>query len=198
MKYGKRYMNLEKGLKKEWIITNGIGGYASSTIIGSNTRKYHGLLIAPLTPPARRFLILSKVDESIEIEGDSYNLYTNVCENYISDGYKFEQNFEKDIIPIFNYKVRDTKIKKSICMEYGKNTVTILYEVKNGNYNSKLTLAPIMNYRDFHTMNTNHNFNVMQNCEGTKLKVCIDGHSEFPVYINCLLYTLTLPTNSLV
>lgn len=41
-----------------------------------------------------------------------------------------------------------------------------------------------MNYRDFHTMNTNHNFNVMQNCEGTKLKVCIDGHSEFPVYIN--------------
>lgn len=89
MKYGKRYMNLEEGLKKEWIITNGIGGYASSTIIGSNTRKYHGLLIAPLTPPARRFLILSKVDESIEIEGNRYSLYTNVCKNYISDGYKY-------------------------------------------------------------------------------------------------------------
>ena len=74
MKYGKKYINLEKGLKKEWIITNGIGGYASSTIIGANTRKYHGLLIAPLTPPARRFLILSKVDEAIEIEGKKHGL----------------------------------------------------------------------------------------------------------------------------
>lgn len=184
MKYGKRYMNLEKGLKKEWIITNGIGGYASSTIIGTNTRKYHGLLIAPLTPPARRFLILSKVDESMEIEGERYNLYTNVCKNYISDGYKYEQSFEKDIIPTFNYKIKDTKVKKSICMEYGKNTVTILYDIKNGDYNTKLTLAPIMNYRDFHTMNTNHNFDVKQKCDGTKLKICIDGHSDFPIYIN--------------
>ena len=60
MKFGKKQMNLEEGLKREWIITNGMGGFASSTIIGCNTRKYHGLLIAPLTPPARRFLILSK------------------------------------------------------------------------------------------------------------------------------------------
>jgi len=50
-----------------------------------NTRKYHGLLVAPLTPPARRFLILSKLDESIEIDGKRYNLYSNMCKNYISD-----------------------------------------------------------------------------------------------------------------
>ena len=67
MKYTNEDINLENGIQKEWIITNGIGGFASSTIIGANTRKYHGLLIAPLTPPARRYLILSKVDESIEI-----------------------------------------------------------------------------------------------------------------------------------
>lgn len=184
MKYGKKYMDLDKGLKKEWLITNGIGGYASSTILGCNTRKYHGLLIAPLTPPARRFLILSKVDESIEIEKNKFNLYTNVCKNYISEGYKYEQSFEKDVIPKFSYKVKDTQIKKSICMEYGKNTVTILYEIKNGDYNSKLTLAPIVNYRDFHTMNTNHDFCVKQKCDGTKLKMSIDGNSGFPIYIN--------------
>ena len=67
MKFTKESLNLEEGLTKEWLITNGIGGFSSSTIIGANTRKYHGLLIAPLTPPARRFLILSKVDESLEI-----------------------------------------------------------------------------------------------------------------------------------
>ena len=69
MKYTNEDINLENGIQKEWIITNGIGGFASSTIIGANTRKYHGLLISPLTPPARRYFILSKVDESIEIGG---------------------------------------------------------------------------------------------------------------------------------
>ena len=61
MDFTKESLNLENGLDKEWLITNGIGGYSSSTIIGANTRKYHGLLVASLTPPARRFLILSKL-----------------------------------------------------------------------------------------------------------------------------------------
>ena len=55
MKYAKDKLNLEEGTKRDWIITNGLGGFASSTIIGANTRKYHGLLVAPLTPPARRY-----------------------------------------------------------------------------------------------------------------------------------------------
>ncbi len=84
-KINKEELTLENGLKKEWLITNGLGGYASSTIIGCNTRKYHGLLIAPFAAPGRRKLILSKVDESIEIEGNKYNLYTNIANNYISE-----------------------------------------------------------------------------------------------------------------
>ena len=67
MKFEKEQISLEEGLKREWIITNGIGGYSSSTIIGANTRKYHGLLVAPLMPPGTRQLILAKVDEGIEI-----------------------------------------------------------------------------------------------------------------------------------
>ena len=96
MKYEKDELSLENGLKKEWIITNGIGGYSSSTIIGANTRKYHGLLVAPMMPPGNRQLILSKVDESVSIEGRQYNLYTNVCKNFISDGYKNLVQFEKE------------------------------------------------------------------------------------------------------
>ena len=87
MKYSEKYINLEDGLNKEWILTNGLGGYASSTIIGANTRRYHGLLVAPLTPPARRFVILSKLDESIEINENKYDLYTNIGKNYITEGY---------------------------------------------------------------------------------------------------------------
>ena len=67
MKFKEKDLTLENGLTKEWLITNGIGGYSSSTIIGANTRKYHGLLVAPLTPPARRFVILSKLYNTVYI-----------------------------------------------------------------------------------------------------------------------------------
>lgn len=184
MEITKEEINLESGLTREWLVTNGIGGFASSTIIGANTRKYHGLFIAPLTPPARRYLILSKLDESIQIENNKYDLYTNVGENYISQGYKFQEKFQKDIFPSLIYQVEDIKITKTICMEQGKEFVGVYYKIKNGKKPSKLTLAPIINFRDFHTMSTNHTFNVRQQIDGTKVKLVIDEKSDFPVYMN--------------
>lgn len=184
MEYAKDKMSLEEGIKREWIITNGLGGYCSSTIIGANTRKYHGLLVAPLTPPARRHLILSKLDESIQTDGKKYNLYTNMCKNYISDGYKYLQSFKKDYIPVFEYEVAGINIKKSICMEYRKNTVVLVYEIKNNDKDSILTLAPIMNLRDFHTVTANYEFDLRQNINKNKVKIVINRQSETPIYIN--------------
>ena len=183
-KFEKDKLKLNEALKKEWLITNGIGGYASSTIVGCNTRKYHGLLISPFAAPGRRKLILSKVDESLEVEGKHYNLYTNISNNYISDGYKRQESFEKDYIPIFTYKVKDIEIKKLICMEYGKNTVCILYKIKNADKKAKLTLAPILNYRDFHQMNTNHIYTLKQTIKDNKATIIIDNQAENPVYMN--------------
>lgn len=176
-------VNFEEGIKKEWIITNGIGGFASSTIIGANTRRYHGLLIAPLTPPARRHLILSKVDESIEIEGTKYDLYTNVCKNYISQGYKYLKSFEKEYIPIYTYEVEDVTIKKYICMEYGKNTVVVYYQIYNKDHETKLTLTPVINFRDFHAETYNHEFTIKQEEKNRKLKVELDGQAQTPIYM---------------
>ena len=184
MKFTKEDLDLENGLTKEWIITNGIGGFSSSTIIGANTRKYHGLLVAPLTPPARRFLILSKLDESIEIEGQKYDLYTNICKEYIAKGYKYQQEFEKEYIPTFKYKVKNVEITKSICMEHGKNTVGVYYKIKNGEEPLKLTLAPVVNFRDFHTVNTNHYFNLRQIISNNKVKLIIDDKSQIPIYMH--------------
>ena len=130
MKITKEKLNIEYALEREWIITNGIGGFSSSTIIGANTRKYHGLLIAPLTPPARRFLVFSKLDEALELDGEKYELFTNVGKQYISQGFRYQESFEKDFVPIFKYKVKDVEITKIICMEYGKNTVGVYYKIK--------------------------------------------------------------------
>ena len=184
MKFTKEKLNVDEGLKKEWLITNGVGGFASSTILGANTRKYHGLLIAPLTPPARRYLILSKLDESITIGNNKYDIYTNVGENYISQGFKYQVSFEKDYFPNFKYEVENLKISKTICMEQGKEYVGVYYQIKNGRKPAKITIAPIVNFRDFHTMNTNHNFDVKQTINGTKIKLVIDGRADFPVYMN--------------
>lgn len=184
MKITKENLNLENGLNKEWIITNGIGGYSSSTIIGANTRKYHGLLIAALTPPARRFMVLSKVDESLEIRGKKYNLYTNVGKEYISKGFEYQEEFKKEYVPTFTYKIGKVTITKTICMEYGKNLVGIYYKIKNGGCKAKFTLAPIVNFRDFHTVNNDHEFTVKQSNKNQKVRLVIDGHSDTPIYIN--------------
>ena len=184
MRFTKEDLNLENGLNKEWIVTNGIGGYSSSTIIGANTRKYHGLLIAPLTPPARRFLVLSKLDESIEIDEKKYDLYTNIGKEYISKGYQYQEEFRKEYVPIFKYKIGTTEITKIICMEYGKNTVGVYYKVKNGESKAKLTLAPIINFRDFHTMKDDHDFELKQDINRNKVKIVIDRNSQTPIYMN--------------
>lgn len=184
MKFTKETLNLENGLNKEWLITNGIGGYSSSTIIGANVRKYSGLLVAPLTPPARRFLILSKIDESVEIRGRKYDLYTNVGKEYISKGFEYQQEFEKEIVPTFKYKIGTTQITKTICMDYGKNTVGVHYKVKTGGAKAKLTLAPIVNFRDFHTVNENHEFELRQEIYKGKVKLVVDRNSQTPIYMH--------------
>ena len=172
-------------IQREWVISNGIGGFAASTVTGANTRKYHGLLIAALTPPARRFLILSKVDESIEFDGCKYPLYTNICDNYISDGYKNIESFEKKYVPTYNFKIGDIKIQKIISMQYGRNTVVVLYKIKNGKHKMKLSLTPIINYRDFHQVNKETNFELKEKINGTKVKIIIKDESQTPFYMKC-------------
>ncbi len=111
MKYEEISGKVKHALKRDWIITNGIGGYCSQSEIGCNTRKYHGLLIAPLTPPARRFLVLSKLDESIESNGKTYNLYTNIANGEISEGYRYLTEFRMEYVPIFTYNVDGIIVK---------------------------------------------------------------------------------------
>ena len=184
MKITKESLSLEEGIKREWIITNGLGGYASSTVIGINTRKYHGLLVAPVTPPARRYLILSKLDESIKIDDNVYPFYSNIGKDYISKGYMYQESFEKEILPKFTYKIEDTVIEKTICMEYGKNTVGVYYKIKNGDKYAVLTLAPVINFRDFHSMTTNHTFKLKERINDKKLRIVVDDYIQTPIYMH--------------
>ncbi len=173
MKFNKKDIELKNGLTKEWIITNGIGGFAAQSILGINTRKYHGLLVAPLVPPARRYVVLSKIDESFIIEGQEKIIYSNLGQNYISEGYKNLESFENKV-----------KIEKQVVMVYGKNTTCIVYKVENKTKeNILMKLATIMNFRDFHCMSTNHEYNIEQKIQENKIRVIVDGNKTTPVYI---------------
>ena len=185
MKYSKKDISIENGLTKEWIITNGIGGFAAQSILGINTRKYHGLLVAPLVPPARRYVVLSKIDESFIIEGQEKIIYSNLGKNYISEGYKNLESFEKTYNPIFKYNIENkVKIEKQVVMVYGKNTTCIVYKVENKTKeNILMKLATIMNFRDFHCMSTNHEYNIEQKIQENKIRVIVDGNKTTPVYI---------------
>ena len=182
MKLSKKQLDLQNGIRREWLLSNGIGGFASSTVLGANTRRYHGLLVAPLIPPANRHLLISKLDESIIIDNQKYELFTNLCRNYVSEGYKYLESFEKNYIPIFNFKVKNVKITKKITMVYGRNTVVVVYTIKTADKDAYLTLAPIISFRNFHHMNTNCYYNLSQEIDGRKVRIEVNGNAQNPIY----------------
>ncbi len=183
MKLEKKDLNLKDGVKKEWILTNGIGGFCSSSVIGANTRRYHGLLVAPLLPPAQRHLLISKLDETLKIGDNKYNLFTNICENYVSDGFKYLQSFEKEYVPEFIYEVQGVKITKNIIMVYGRNIVCVTYKIENVKEDMTFVLTPVINFRDFHGLNTNHTYSLKQKIDKSKVRVEVDGNAITPIYM---------------
>jgi len=146
--------DLSNAIEKEWLETNGIGGFASSTIVGVNTRRYHGLLFAATKPPLGRTLLLSKLEEFLCIEGKEIPLSTNTYPNAIyPEGYKNLVKFSLEPFPTFQYSINGISIKKIIFMVHGENTTVIRYRVNcRGERPFALTLKVrvMVAFRDYH------------------------------------------------
>jgi predicted glycogen debranching enzyme len=144
----------EEAIQKEWIITNGLGGYASSTVLGVNTRKYHGLLVVALHPPRDRRILLAKLDEDITIESNVYRLGTNEFQTgFFPEGYVFLKEFSASPFPTYVYALQDVEVQKTVFMPYGKNAVIALYNILNNNsLDIQLQVFPIINGRQFHSV----------------------------------------------
>src|SRR5919202_1485552 len=107
--------NLEAATQREWLETNGLGGFASSTIIGLNTRRYHGLLTAALTPPVGRFVLLSKLEETLIVDGTRFELSANQYAGAMHpQGYQYLTRFRLDPFPVATYTVAEVAIEKHI------------------------------------------------------------------------------------
>ncbi|MGD9206351.1 MAG: amylo-alpha-1,6-glucosidase [Desulfobacterales bacterium] len=143
--------NVDTAIQHEWLETNGLGGWASSTIIGAHTRRYHGLLVAALRPPVGRVVLLSKLDETIEFNTEQIKLGTNLFPGAVHpEGYRYLQFFSKHLFPHFIYETGGVRLKKTIAAVNGENTTLILYEVLEAPAVFTLTLQPFIAGRDYH------------------------------------------------
>jgi len=144
----------ENAIRKEWIITNGLGGYASSTVLGINTRKYHGLLVAALHPPRDRRVCLEKLDEEVEIESNIYPLSANEFQSgMFPRGYMSLKEFSVSLFPKYTYTLEDVEVQKTIFMPRQKNVVITIYEILNrSDLDVKIRVFPLVNWRHFHSV----------------------------------------------
>ncbi len=151
MRFGKaEWSTWDRGLEREWLLTNGIGGFASGTVTGANSRRYHGLLVASLNPPVQRHLILSQLHETIVTKVREYKLHSFSTGDFVMEGFHHQQSFELDPLPVFTYAIEDILIEKTVTLVYAENTVAIVYRICSGTEAFTLKIAPLINFRDYH------------------------------------------------
>lgn len=138
------FSSFEEGTTPEWLLSNGLGGYASSTAIGANTRAYHGLLVAAMSPPVERTLLLSSLDEELNGIALANHQYPGAIH---PQGFKFLQDFRQDPLPRFSYRADGLEVEKTVCMVYGENTVLIRYRL---NGQGRMRVVPLVHCRSFH------------------------------------------------
>jgi predicted glycogen debranching enzyme len=135
---------------KEWLVTNGIGGFASSTICGANTRRYHGLLVASFHPPTDRRVLVSGIEEKIIAAREEFFASTNTYSGVIHpQGYQFLTSFERIPFPSAEFTCGKHTFTKTIFMRHGKNTTVVEY-TNTGDEALLLELIPVYVCRDYH------------------------------------------------
>src|SRR5450755_325309 len=145
---------LEVAEQREWLVTNGIGGFASGTVSGNLTRRYHGVLVAALDPPVGRMQLVAKLDETTHYDGTDYAMATNRWEGGAVEpkGYLNIESFRLDgTTPVWRFEIADALIEKRVWMQHGENTTYVRYTLLRGSSFVDLQIKTLVNYRDFHS-----------------------------------------------
>ncbi|MBP9502660.1 MAG: amylo-alpha-1,6-glucosidase [Candidatus Promineofilum sp.] len=182
--------------KREWLVTNGIGGFASGTVANMLTRRYHGLLMAALRPPLGRTLLLAKLDETAEYDGLNpaggrlYPLYTNRWEDGTveGNGYVHLNRFHLEgTTPVWTYALANALLEKRVWMQQGANTTYVRYSLTRATGPLGLTIKALVNYRDYHTTTISNDWypalEVIDAIGGTGLRIFMfDGATPFYLF----------------
>lgn len=141
-------------VRREWLETNGLGGFASATIAGQNTRRYHGLLVAARRPPTERIVLLSKLEETLAVNGKVYELSVNQYPFTLNpQGYQYLHSFRQDPFPIFTWRMGDIELEKTVFMLRRENTTVVRYRLHAPpDVSARLVIRPLTAFRDYHAL----------------------------------------------
>ncbi|MEK6775793.1 MAG: amylo-alpha-1,6-glucosidase [bacterium] len=143
--------DFSQAIELEWIETNGLGGYASSTVVCANTRRYHGILVSS-GQGLNRFVLLSRLEEFLIFRGMRYDLSCNQYRETIHPGgHLLLAGFDRYPFPTFYYEFDHIRLKKEIFMPYGEETTVILYTLLTPGQ-GKLHIRPLIACRDYHSL----------------------------------------------
>jgi len=149
--------HLEAALRREWLVTNGLGGYASGTLAGIATRRYHGLLVAALAPPGGRTVLVGGAVECAVYGGQRFPLSTHQYADGTIDphGYRYLQAFAlMGMLPVWTFALGDALLERRVWMAQGANTTYVSYTLRRGSRPLELEVTPLVTYRDFHSLSS--------------------------------------------
>ena len=169
--------------RKEWLVTNGLGGYAAGTVSGANTRRYHGLLVAALDPPLGRTLLLAKLDETAVSHGQTYPLFTNSWTNDVIDpaGFRYLERFHLEgTTPVWTFACAGALLEKRVWMQPDANTTYIRYNLRRATGSLALNIKAMVNYRDYHSTTHANGWQMQINPVEAGLQIiAFDGATPF-------------------
>lgn len=148
--------DFEAASRREWLETNGLGGWAASTVSGAHSRRYHGLLVAAMDPPVGRVVMLSRLEETIVVDGARHELACNRFPGVVHPrGFEYLERFERGLFPVFTYRVHDIVLRRTVAAIHGHNTVVIRYDVDAAPGATEpgaflMELRPFVAGRDYH------------------------------------------------
>jgi predicted glycogen debranching enzyme len=188
VKFGREVCgNLDAAEAREWIVTNGIGGFASGTIAGCMTRRYHGLLIAALQPPVGRTQLVAGLDELVRYAGAEYPLATHQWASGAVDpkGFLNIQSFRLEgMTPVWTYALADALLEKRVLMRQGENTTYVEYTFVRGSDAIEMEMKALVNYRDFHASTHAADWRMkIDPVENGVMILAFDGATPF--YLKC-------------
>ena len=179
--------SLEQAEQREWLITNGIGGFASGTVSGNLTRRYHGLLLSALHPPVGRTQMVAKLDETARYNGTGCPLSTNrwVSGTVEPRGYLNIESFHLEgTTPVWQFAIGDALLEKRIWMQQGENATFVQYSLIRASNALELECKALVNYRDYHSTTRAGNWQMQVEKIEHGLKVtAFDGATPF--YLSC-------------
>lgn len=179
--------NLAAAESREWLVTNGIGGFASGTVAGSSTRRYHGLLIAATRPPLGRMQLVGAVDEVVNYGRQEFQLGTHHWASgaLAPRGFAYVEEFRIDgTAPVWTYALEDARLEKRIWMKQGENTTYVRYALQQGDA-VDVDLKTLVNYRDFHSVTRGGDWQmrIERVAHGARVR---PYEGATPIYLRCL------------